>query len=125
MQLPYAFDFHGSKTFILKFNQNLYGVKNASQNFWNLLKDGLEAREYERQINAHSCVFLGKESIVLVHIDDCIIINRRGSKTVDNLIKSLKEGHENFDFIDDRNLKTYLGVDIKRHTYGRIELTHI
>ena len=93
--------------------------------FWNLLKDSLEARGYERQSNADSRVFLGKESIVLVYVDDCIIINRHGSKAADNLIKSLKEGHENFDFIDDENVETYLGVDAKRHTDGRIELTQI
>ena len=108
MKLPYVFDFHGSKKFILKFNQNLYGIKNASHNFWNLLKDRLEARKYERQSNAHSCIFLGKESIVLVHIDDCIIINRRGSNVTDNLIKSLKEGHENFYFIDGGNFENIL-----------------
>ena len=125
MQLPYGFDFYGSKNSILKLNKNLYGFKNVSHNFWNLLKDGLEARGHERQSNTDLCVFLGKESIVLVYSDDYIIINMRDSKAADNLIKVLKEGYENFDFIDDENLEKYLEVDVKRHTYGRIELTQI
>ena len=68
-------------------------------------------------------MFLGKESIVLLYIDDCIIINRCDFKVPDNLIKSLKECHEKFDFTDDGNLEKYLGVDAKRHTDGRIQLT--
>ena len=35
----------------------------------------------------------------------------------------MKEGHEKFDFTDDGNLEKYLGVDAKRHTDGRIQLT--
>ena len=57
-----------------KLNKNLYGLKNASHNFWNLLRNGLEARGYEKQSNSDSCVFLGKDSIVLVYVDDCMII---------------------------------------------------
>jgi hypothetical protein len=123
MELPYGFDIDGSKRFILKLNKNLYGLKNASHNFWNLLKAGLEARGYERQSNADSCVFLGRDSIVLVYVDDCIVLHKRGSDAADRLIKSLKEGHENFDFTDDGDLDKYLGVDVKRHKDGRIELT--
>jgi hypothetical protein len=123
MELPYGFDIDGSKRHILKLNKNLYGLKNASHNFWKLLKTALEARGYEKQSNADSCVFLGKDSIVLVYVDDCIVLNKRGSKAADNLIKSLQEGKENFDFTDDGNLDKYLGVDVKRHKDGRIELT--
>ena len=123
MELPYGFDIDGSKRFILKLNKNLYGLKNASHNFWMLLKSGLEARGYEKQSNADSCVFIGKDSIILVYVDDCIVISKRGSSAADNLIKSLKEGHENFDFTDDGDLDKYLGVDVKRHKDGSIELT--
>ena len=123
MELPYGFDIDGSKRFILKLNKNLYGLKNASHNFWMLLKSGLEARGYEKQSNADSCVFIGKDSIVLVYVDDCIVISKRGSTSADDLIKALKEGHENFDFTDDGDLDKYLGVDVKRHKDGRIELT--
>jgi hypothetical protein len=123
MELPYGFDIDGSKRYILKLNKNLYGLKNASHNFWMLLKSGLEARGYERQSNADSCVFIGKDSIVLVYVDDCIVISKRGSKAADALIKSLKEGNENFDFTDDGDLDKYLGVDVKKHKDGSIELT--
>ena len=108
MELPYGFDIDGSRRFILKLNKNLYNLKNASHNFQNLLKDDLGARRYKRQSNADSSVFLGKESIILLYIDHYIIINRCGFNVADNLIKSLKEGHENFDFADDGDLENIL-----------------
>ena len=123
MEPPYGFDIDGKKDFILKLNKNLYGLKNASHNFWNLLREGLEARGYKQQSESDPCVFLGKESIILTYVDDIIVINKRGSTAADDLIKALREGHENFDFTDDGNLEKYLGVDVKRHKDGRIELT--
>jgi hypothetical protein len=123
MEPPYGFDIDGKKDFILKLNKNLYGLKNASHNFWNLLREGLEARGYKQQSESDPCVFLGKESIILTYVDDIIVISKRGSTAADDLIKALREGHENFDFTDDGDLEKYLGVDVKRHKDGRIELT--
>jgi hypothetical protein len=123
MELPFGFDFDGRRHFILKLNKNLYGLKNASLNFFNFLKDGLEARGYEKQSASDSCVFLGKNSIVLVYVDDCIIVQKKGATCADDLIKELQEGPEKFSFTDDGDLEKYLGVDVKRHKDGRIELT--
>ena len=123
MEPPYGFDIDGKKSFILKLNKNLYGLKNASHNFWNLLREGLEARGYKQQSESDPCVFLGKDSIILTYVDDCIVIHKRGSSAADDLIKALREGDENFDFTDDGSLEKYLGVDVKRHKDGRIELT--
>ena len=120
MELPYGFDLEGRRNFILKLNKNLYGLKNASLNFYNFLKAGLEARGYERQSVADSCVFLGKESIVLVYVDDCIILQKKGSSAADDLIQTLQEGEEKFSFTDDGDLQKYLGVDVKRHKNGQI-----
>jgi hypothetical protein len=101
MELPYGFDIDGSKKYILKLNKNLYGLKDAAHNFWNLLRDGLNARGYEQQSESDPCVFLGKECVILSYVDDCILIQRCGSTAVDDLIKSLQNGPENFDFTDD------------------------
>jgi hypothetical protein len=96
--------------------------RNASHNFWNLLCEGLEARGYKQQNESNPCVLLGKDSIILTYIDDCILIHKRGSSSANDLIKALREGHENFDFTNDGSLEKYLGVDVKRHKDGCIEL---
>ena len=39
------------------------------------------------------------------------------------MIKSLKEGNENFEFTDEGYLKSCLGFDTAQNKYGRIEVT--
>ena len=77
------------------------------------MKASLEAGGCEKQSNADSCVFLGKDLIVLVYVDDCMLLHKCKSNAADRLIKSLKEGHEIFNFTDNGDLDKYLGVDVK------------
>ena len=123
MELPWGFGKDGSKRYVLKLNKNLYGLCNASRNFWEFLSNGLKTRGFERQSVADQCVFYGKDAIVLVYVDDCIVIQKKGSMSADNLIRDLQEGNEKFEFTDDGNLEKYLGVEVKRHKDGSIELT--
>lgn len=123
MEMPYGFDYEGRKGLILKLNKNLYGLKDASRTFWTMLKDGLETRGYENQSQSDPCVFLGKDSIVLVYVDDLVVFQRKGSSATDDLIKNLQEGNEAFVFTDDGDLNKYLGVEIKKHANGSIEMT--
>ena len=51
------------------------------------------------------------------------VFSKKGSCISDSLIKSLENGKESFEFIDEGNLKSCLGVDIKKHKYGTIEVT--
>lgn len=123
MEMPVGFSCEDARLYVLRLNKNLYGLKNASLNFFNLLKEGLELRGYDKQSASDACVFLGKSSIILVYVDDCIIFQQRGSSDADNLIRRLQEGEEKFVFTDDGNLEQYLGVDVKRKKNGSIELT--
>jgi hypothetical protein len=123
MELPYGFDFEGSRGYVLKLNKNLYGLKDASRTFWNMLSEGLQTRGYSRQSAVDSCVFIGKDSILLCYVDDCIILQRKGSNATDDLIQALQEGTEKFSFTDDGDLTKYLGVDVKRLPNGGIDLT--
>lgn len=124
MELPVGFDHEGHKgKHVLKLNKSLYGLKQAAYNWFQLLKSGLEARGYEHQSSTDNCVFLGKNSIVLVYVDDCIIISKKDSGISKRLIKSLKDGNENFQFTDEGPLDKYLGVNIKKRKDGKLELT--
>ena len=50
-------------------------------------------------------IFIGKIYIVLVYVDDCVIFSKKGYSVVDRLIKSIKEGNDNFEFVDEGDLK--------------------
>ena len=124
MELPVGFDNGGcSGRHVLKLNKSLYGLKQAAFNWFQLLKQGLEDRGYKHQSNTDKCVFLGKSSIVLVYVDDCIIISKKGSGVAKRLIKSLLDGNEHFQLTDEGDLDRYLGVEITKLKDGRVELT--
>ena len=124
MELPAGFDNGGyAGKHVLKLNKSLYGLKQAAFNWFQLLKKGLEERGYKHQSNTDKCVFLGKNSIVLVYVDDCIIINKKGSGVATRLINSLQDGNEHFKLTDEGNLDRYLGVEIKKREDGKVELT--
>ena len=123
MEFPMGFSCDEASNYVLRLNKNLYGLKDASLNFFKMLQKGLIRCGYTNQSVADACVFLGKTSIVLVYVDDCIIFQKKGSNDADELIRNLQEGEEKFTFTDDGNLEKYLGVDVKRNSNGTIGLT--
>ena len=123
MEFSMGFSCDNRSNYVLRLNKNLYGLKDASLNFFKMLQKGLMHCGYEQQSVADACVFLGKSLIVLVYVDDCIVFQKKGSNEADELIRKLQEGEEKFTFTDDDNLEKYLGVDVKRKKDGTIELT--
>ncbi len=99
-----------SSLYVLKLCKSLYGLKQASANWHELLKSSLTSRGFKESV-ADPCVFIRKDMIILVYMDDCILISKERS-SIDAFITSLKNGPENFVFTDKGELKRYLGVEI-------------
>ena len=100
------------KSYILKLKKSLYGLKQASANWYYMLWKALHSRGFKDSV-ADSCVFLRQDLIVLVYVDECILIGKNKS-VIEEFIKSLKNGPENFIFMDEGDLNKYLGVEIKK-----------
>ena len=123
MELPVGCDPDGPgprHEYIIELKKSLYGLKQASLNWFNMLKKGLQARGYKSS-DVDPCVFISKDAIVLTYVDDCLILATT-NEVIDKLVKSLKDGKENFDFTDDGDIKYYLGVEFNRSPNGTIEL---
>ena len=58
--------------YVIELKRSLYGLKQASLNWFKMLKAGLEARGYQSS-NFDPCVFLGKQAIILTYVNDCLI----------------------------------------------------
>ncbi len=54
----------------------------------------------------------------MVHVDDCLLFSKSDS-TLDDLITSLKQ---EFILAVEGDVRAFLGIDIKRHPDGRIEM---
>lgn len=99
--------------YILKLERTLYGLKQTSANWYDMLKKALISRGFKESA-ADQCMFYRKDMIILVYVDDCILIGKNRS-ILDDFITSLKEGSEQFIFTVEGTLDKYLGVDIQKH----------
>ena len=59
------------------------------------------------------CVFISKKVIILVYVDDVIIISK-DALAIEQFVKSLEDGPENFDFTHEGTFEAYLGVEISQ-----------
>ncbi len=106
------------RRYILKLNKSLYGLRQAGYNWFNKLHEGLITRDFI-QSQVDKCVFFQKDCIVLTYVDDCIILGK-DMAIVDAVISSLKEGHEDFELVDQGSIDKYLGLmiqDIDSNTF--------
>jgi hypothetical protein len=97
MELPFGFeapDGENCKTYVLKLNKNLYGLKQAAYNWFAKLSNGLQDRGFV-QSNIDPCIFFGHKCIILTYVDDCIIIGDMHNR-ITALIQSLHKGEESF-----------------------------
>lgn len=99
------------KDHYLKLKCNLYGCKQAAQNWYKHLMAGLLDEGFKQSSIDH-CLFLRKDYILLVYFDDRLF--SPSNTTIDDLIKSLST---KFLLQDEGNVSTFLSVQVmKIHT---------
>ena len=109
MELPSSFGHPKSNVLLLK--KSLYGLKQASMNWYEMLATALRDRGFKEA--SDPCVFLRHDMIFLTYVDDCILLSPK-KETIDAFISSLKNGPEKFVFTDEGSIEKYLGVDIQK-----------
>ena len=120
MELPMRMEVPGSehnrKMYVLELRRSLYGLKQASANWYDMLKKGLHLRGFQESV-ADPCVFLRDNMIVLCYVDDCILLSPEKG-VIDEFLVSLKNGPEKFVFTDEGSIERYLGVEITKLADG-------
>ena len=89
MEMPYGFEFGERGKYLLKLKKNLYGLSDASYNWFNKLKEGLESEGCIRS-EVDQCVFLREDSVILVYVDDMIELSK-DKEALNKLVSNLKE----------------------------------
>ena len=123
MELPFGFtqDTGSKKRMVLKVIKNLYGLKNASLNWFKMLQKGLQDRGFVAS-KVDPCVFIRDNCVILVYVDDCIIISK-DEKVIDRFVSSMMNGKEGFVLTYDGDLARFLGVEIEYCKDGTINMT--
>ena len=96
----------------MKLNKSIYGLKQASSNWFEHFTKGLKARNlFPSQID--HCVYYTDNCIILVYVDNYIVFSSDKS-VIDDLINYIKHGNENYSLADEGEVDKYLGVDIAK-----------
>jgi hypothetical protein len=109
-----------SQMYVLKLKKSLYGLKQASLNWFEKLKQGLTDSGFKPS-EIDPCLYMKKDMIVLTYVNDCIIIGT-SMKSIDAFICSMQHGKENFILTDEGNINKFLGIEIVQHDPNTFEL---
>ncbi len=108
------------KSHVLKLNKSLYGLKQASHNWFNHLGKALTRLGYI-QSKIDPCVWYKDGIVLLQYVDDLCIVGI-DQATVASFKKNLNNCEEKFTFTDGGPLDNYLGVNVIKHQNGKLEL---
>ena len=121
MELPCGFEYGAKGKYVLKLKKNLYGLADASCNWFNKLTEGLELEGFVRS-KVDQCIFMRNDAVILVYVDDMIALSK-DKNVLENMVKNLKS--KNFILTYEGSLDKYLGVDVKRKKDGSLELVQL
>lgn len=114
MEQPEGFEIEGRKHMVCRLRKSLYGLKQASRQWYKKFDSFMIVNGFERTISDH-CVFIQRSSendfiILLLYVDDMLIVGPNSIK-----IQKLKNKlNESFDMKDLGPVKKILGMQILR-----------
>ena len=88
--------------------------------FWSS-ETGLERSDY-CQSQVYICVFSEKLTYFNLYVDDYVIVSHK-QEAITSLIESLNNVTVKYFLIDKRDISNYLGVNIKKISYGTFKLS--
>jgi hypothetical protein len=91
LQFPAGFE-HKNKKWALKFKHNLYGLVQASRN-WFLKISAIYERLRFKQSKYDPCLFLRKVMIIVLYTDDCLLY-ARDTKEIESFVKTLRDDYK-------------------------------
>jgi hypothetical protein len=110
-----------SSGYVLKIKKSLYGLKQASLNWFVKLKQGLTDWGFH-PLEINPCLYLKHNMVLLTYIDDCIIISP-AMESIKHLVKSMQNGPENFKLTNEGDVNKFLGIEITKHRSLSFELS--
>ena len=126
MELPIGFVIDEAaygeiRSYFIKLNNNLYGLKQASLNWYDKLRGVLIDRALVPSV-IDPCFYVKDGMMILTYVDDCIIAGR-SMKGIDSFIYSVQYGLENFILTDEGDVNKFLGIEITHNEDSSFEMS--
>ena len=116
MYLPIGFQVDGhteassERSFLLKLNKNVYGLKQGSYNWYEKLKKYLVDRGFKPS-DIDLWLYFGSGMIILTYVDDCIIVGP-SMGNINCFVDSMNNKDKNFVLTNEGDINKFLGIEI-------------
>jgi hypothetical protein len=110
-----------SCAYVLKLKKSLYGLKQASLNWFQKLKQGLVDQGFTPS-EIDPCLYLKENMVLLTYVDGCILISPCQA-SIDCLVTSMQNGPKNFKLTNEGDINKFLGVEITKLDDNTFELS--
>jgi hypothetical protein len=119
LRLPASFE-HKNEKWALKLKRNLYGLIQASRN-WFLKLSAIYERIGFKQSKSDPYIFLRKDMIIVLYTDNCLLF-ARDTKDIDSFIKKL---HDNYKLTlnDPDPIDDLLGINLSHQDNGELHMS--
>jgi hypothetical protein len=115
IEMPRGFQEEGK---VLKLKKSLYGLTQASRNWFLHLKEKLEDQDFV-QSTVDPCLFIHPRMLCLCYVDDCLFLSD-SEEDIYAMLEALRSEHLKLKVESD--VAGYLGVDLHHRKDGSIEL---
>ena len=120
MRLPPQWEFDDTDDWCIKLKKNLYGLVQASRNWYKTLQSVLLGMNF-RQSAHDPCLFIRDDCIIVLYTDDCCLFSPNAS-TIEDLIRTLRTEYK-LELSDPAPIADFLGIHIERHLDGTLHFT--
>jgi hypothetical protein len=119
LRLPAGFE-HKNEKWALKLKLNLYGLVQASRN-WFLKLSAIYERLGFKQSKSDPCLFLRKDMIIVLYTDDCLLY-ARDTKEIATFVKTLRNDYK-LTLNDPDPIDDFLGIHFAHQENGELHMS--
>jgi hypothetical protein len=119
LRFPAGFE-HKNEKWALKLKRNLYGLVQASRN-WFLELSAIYERLIFKQSKSDPCLFLRKDMIIVLYTDNCLLY-ARDTKDIDSFVKTLRDDYK-LTLNDPDPIDDFLGIHFSTQDNGELDMS--
>jgi hypothetical protein len=119
LRFPVGFE-HKNEKWALKLKRNLYGLIQASPN-WFLKLSAIYERLGFKQSKSDPCLFLRKDMIIVLYTDYCLLY-ARDTKYIDSFVKTLRDDYK-LTLNDPDPIDDLLGIHFSHQDNGELHMS--